>query len=141
MPRAPHLRATFTAISPLSPARGHDDEAIDERDAEVEVDGSRASKKLSDIGIVQRLDAKRRAARRQAADRELAPRAFSVKLPTIAPLAALKATTCAPKSGWPSFVTRPEMLPSCGEVRRRDTDRRCRRCRRLSACVRRCCRR
>jgi hypothetical protein len=39
------------------------------------------------------------------------PSLDSEKLPTISPFARSNATTCAPNSPAPFFVTRPEMLP------------------------------
>ena len=39
------------------------------------------------------------------------PLAFKAKFATIAPVSGLRATTCAPSSPWPFFVTRPVIPP------------------------------
>src|SRR5262249_2860641 len=109
-----HFGATSIATSPLSPPRGTTTTPFTNATRKLMstfLDGSKKpSISASSSGSTRRI-----LGPGGSDEIEKCPCESSVKLPTNSCVTGSNATTCAPKSGVPFLVTRPEMLPRCDE--------------------------
>ena len=104
-----------TLIStPRATAVRHGNDSFVERHPKVEVDVEVVVEEAVDIPVVERFGAQDMGARLETGDDEVAVLG-EVNPPTSFPVFGLNATTCAPCTPRPAFVTRPLMLPNCRE--------------------------